>query len=595
MGSRIKEKTLDKRTITGFAIIFASIFFFQSDFYYNKLLGRPSPRQVLEKNQKKAIEQKKETQQVAKTKENSTSISSAPTQTDSDKKSALAKAKTSATPLDTVTIETPLYVCKIDLRGAKIISWKIKGYMPFGVTDTNVYAEIIPENSLGATNLTFNNINCDTLEFNFLGTNTYKKNYKINKEDSLTLKFICTLPTGGKIEKDFLLRGNNWLTDLTVKKYNVGPGKLGIGILGGINSVDKDPNKKPGKRSGPGGYNGFLLWGESVEKVNDFENNVSEYTGLMRWACIREGYFGSAIILDSQRDATVDFERDMNGKILKNMSFVIKEDFENESLKYSFFSGPMKHSLAKSFDVGLEGTIFQGYSWFFRADIWFPSLCGFILWLLNYFYSLTHDYGIAIIFLTIISRVITIPLTLKSQKSMSAMKDLQPKIAAVKAQHKADPTKMNSELMKLYKKHGVSPMGGGCLPMFLQMPIFISLFVSLRKAIELRGAGTFLPWISDLSKPDFIFDLGFSIPMYGSHVGVLPIVMAVATFFQNKMTIKDPNQKMMVYLMPIFFLFMFNSFPAGLNLYWTLSTLIGILQQVIVESRKKTKKQVIVR
>ena len=151
---------------------------------------------------------------------------------------------------------------------------------------------------------------------------------------------------------------------------------------------------------------------------------------------------------------------------------------------------------------------------------------------------------------------------------------------------------MNEEIMALYKEEGVNPLNPGCLPMFLQMPIFIALFVVLRKAIELRGAGTILvPWVHDLSQPESLFSLDKlipgGIPLYGSNLAVLPIIMAVLTYFQNKMTIKDPNQKMLVYFMPVFMLVIFNNFPAGLVLYWTLSSALGLVQQYYTDQKKR--------
>ena len=150
---------------------------------------------------------------------------------------------------------------------------------------------------------------------------------------------------------------------------------------------------------------------------------------------------------------------------------------------------------------------------------------------------------------------------------------------------------MNQETMALYKREGVNPLNPGCLPMLLQMPVFIALFVVLRKAIELRGAATILvPWIHDLSLPEslFSFEKIFpnGIPLYGSNLAVLPIVMAILTYFQNKMTIKDPNQKMMIYFMPVFMLVLFNNFASGLVLYWTSSSALGLIQQYYTEKRR---------
>ena len=151
---------------------------------------------------------------------------------------------------------------------------------------------------------------------------------------------------------------------------------------------------------------------------------------------------------------------------------------------------------------------------------------------------------------------------------------------------------MNEEVMALYKQEGINPFNPGCLPMFLQMPILFALFIVLRKAIELRGAHTVLiPWVKDLSQPESLVSLANiipnGIPMYGNNIALMPIIMAILTFVQNKMTIKDPNQKMMIYFMPIFMPVLFNNFPAGLVLYWTFSNALGILQQYLLDKSIK--------
>ena len=146
--------------------------------------------------------------------------------------------------------------------------------------------------------------------------------------------------------------------------------------------------------------------------------------------------------------------------------------------------------------------------------------------------------------------------------------------------------------MKLYKEHGVNPMGG-CLPLLLQMPILIALFTVFRTTIELRHA-PFIWWITDLSAPDTIFTLPFTIPIYGQYVNVLPVIMALSTILQQKLsgtTSTNPQQKMMMYMMPIMFFFMFNQFPSGLNLYYTLFNLLTVAQQKLIPAKSKPKKQ----
>ena len=198
--------------------------------------------------------------------------------------------------------------------------------------------------------------------------------------------------------------------------------------------------------------------------------------------------------------------------------------------------------------------------------------------MLQFFLSFIPNYGIVIIIFSILVKVILYPLTKKSYSSMKDMQKIQPLMAEIREKYKDEPQRMNSEMMKLYKEHGVNPVGG-CLPMILQMPLLIALFIVFRSTIQLRGA-MFIPgWITDLSQPDTLFMLPFSLPMYGDQFNLLPILMALTMIFQSKMTMQDPKQKMMVYVMPIFMLVIFNRFPSGLNLYYTLFNLLTIIQQ----------------
>jgi YidC/Oxa1 family membrane protein insertase len=213
-------------------------------------------------------------------------------------------------------------------------------------------------------------------------------------------------------------------------------------------------------------------------------------------------------------------------------------------------------------------------------------LAGPILWLMHRFYEFTHNYGVAIILLTVITKVLFFPLTIKSMTSMKAMQALQPQINALRSKYKSDPQRLQRETMELYRTHKVNPLGG-CLPMVVQIPIFYALYVALSVSVEIQNApficfgrlfGVDL-WICDLAAHD---------PTY-----VLPILMGISMFIQQKMTpvMGDPRQAKMMLFMPVVFTFMFLNLPAGLVLYWTLSNVLQIAQQKYMERMsKKTEK-----
>ena len=202
----------------------------------------------------------------------------------------------------------------------------------------------------------------------------------------------------------------------------------------------------------------------------------------------------------------------------------------------------------------------------------------------KFFYNFIPNYGIVIIIFSVLVKIVVYPLTKKSYKSMKEMSRVQPLLAELKEKYKGDPQRLNKETMKLYKEHGINPLGG-CLPMLLQLPLLAALFIVFRSTIQLRGA-TFIPgWIDDLSRADTIFTLPFSLPMYGDQFNILPILMAGSMIFQSKMTMQDPKQKAMVYIMPIFMLLIFNQFPSGLNLYYTMFNVLTIIQQKFIDNK----------
>ena len=254
------------------------------------------------------------------------------------------------------------------------------------------------------------------------------------------------------------------------------------------------------------------------------------------------------------------------------------------------YVGPKEYDRLKALGVGLEKSIYFGSFPIPENNYGIPSLpmewiAVPILWLLGWFRRYTLNYGVAIILLTVLTKVLFFPLTLKSMRSMKAMQVLQPQINALRSKYKSDPQRIQRETMELYREHKVNPLGG-CLPMVVQIPVFYALYVALSVSVEMQNApficfghlfGMHL-WICDLAAQD---------PTY-----VLPILMGVSMFVQQKMTptMGDPRQAKMMLLMPVVFTFMFLNLPSGLVLYWTLSNVLQIGQQLYMERHGMTAK-----
>lgn len=245
------------------------------------------------------------------------------------------------------------------------------------------------------------------------------------------------------------------------------------------------------------------------------------------------------------------------------------------SFKSIIYCGPQNYGILKDIGLGFEGIIHYGT---------FDFISSALLRVMDFFHKITRNWGVALILLSVFIYIFLYPLTLKQMRSMRQMQELQPKIEALKKAHKDNPTKQNKEIMEFYRKNKVNPMGG-CLPMLLQIPIFFGLYQALSRSIALKGSG-FL-WIKDLAEPDRLFLLPQPLPFLGNEINLLPILMAVAMFFQQKLSLKTntaggqamEQQKMMLVLMPVIFGVIFYHFPSGLALYWFLNTGLSTLSQ----------------
>lgn len=244
---------------------------------------------------------------------------------------------------------------------------------------------------------------------------------------------------------------------------------------------------------------------------------------------------------------------------------------EVSSFTMKVFMGPKEYSLLRSTAKDLELLVDYG---------WFAVLAKPLVWLLSASNRVTGNYGIDIIFLTILIKILFYPLTKKSMASMKKMQDLAPIINKLKEKYKDDKVRMNQEMMNLYKTYHVNPMSG-CLPMILQIPVFIALYKGLLVAIELRHSPFFL-WINDLSAPEHLWDIavaGYTIP-----IRLLPLLMGVSMFFQQRLSpsgAMDPTQQKMMMFLPLIFTFMFWGFPTGLTIYWLVNNLLSIGQQIL--------------
>jgi YidC/Oxa1 family membrane protein insertase len=576
-------------------LIFATVAFFSGNtwqkFYYNKILHEPLPATYVSK-----APQEQGTATQAAPPQNAAIAETPPPHA-----AASASVAPSVT-IDTIWVETDKIIAGISERGARIVSLQMKEYNSSHLSKAKVaggYVDLIAKKSAGGAGLSINNSCYDDAMFSPESAIPGNR-IEVAPGSQASLTLVTRDPgSGASIKKQFSFSGDDYKIGFNVSSDQLNNSKVTVSWPAGIAESEMITSGSSGGRGGITEERvAHYCDGTDVEHVKSSKDAKEDHSGFYKWVGVSSKYFFEAIVADTLRDADITIisledtnHLVINGKRsntkLVNYSISYQMTTQGNTASFWFYGGPSRYMDLKKYGLEFQKIMFPVLGWtkmFFWADKWFPPIAEFILWVLLILFKVTKDYGVSILLLTVLSRVVTYPLTQSSMKSMNRMKDLQPKINAIRTKYKSNPQKLNEATMALYKAEGVNPLNPGCLPMFLQMPIFLALFVVLRKAIELRGAGTVLvPWVHDLSQPESVFYFGNllpgGIPMYGSNFAIIPLVMALLTYFQNKMTIKDPNQKMMIYFMPIFMLALFNNFASGLVLYWTLSSGLGLLQQ----------------
>ena len=311
----------------------------------------------------------------------------------------------------------------------------------------------------------------------------------------------------------------------------------------------------------------------------------------IRWISYRQHFFSAILIPESSIKSVKLKSKDLSGdqifeeKFTKyfESSYLLPKQGENINTTFKFYYGPTDYKTLQNLEGDLEASIPMGWGIFgwINKFIFLP-LFGFL--------SSFLSYGIAIIVMTIIVRLLMSPVTYKSYVSQIKMKVLRPDIEAISAKFKDDAVKRQQETMSLYTRAGANPMSG-CIPALIQLPVFYALFSFFPVAFVLRDK-SFL-WADDLSSFDSILDLGFNIPFYGDHVSLFPILASVAIFFYTKMTTGQqpmpqqpgmPNMKIIMYLMPLMMLFFFNNYASGLSLYYFVSNLLTIILMLVIKN-----------
>ncbi|HEY6872095.1 MAG TPA: membrane protein insertase YidC [Geobacteraceae bacterium] len=469
--------------------------------------------------------------------------------------SLLPAAQASVQPAREVVVDTDLYRAVFSSRGGTLKSLLLKKYHDKagpGGKEVALVAEQAPENfTLRSEAQGFAVDPAAVCSVNTDG-------FTVGKGEKRELEFICAYQ-GTTLKKSYTIRGDSYGIDLNQQLVNTGTAKQeGVLRLVLTNQIPQDGKESRFEQHGP-----VTLAGKGVValKVKDLEKGQKSYGNDVRWTGYADKYFLS-VVMAGTGSIGADTIRENKGYIENSISSlaITLNPGESFSLPYKLYFGPKDLDILKAQGNQLEEVIDLG---------WFSAVAKPLLYSLKFLYRYVHNYGIAIIIITVVIKFLFYPLTYKSYKSMKEMQKLQPKMAELKEKYKNDRDALNKAIMDLYQTHKVNPLGG-CLPMLVQMPIFIALYRALMSSIELRHA-PFMLWIQDLAAKD---------PYY-----VTPIVMGATMFIQQKMTPSasmDPTQAKMMMMLPVVFTVMFINMPAGLVVYWLVNNILTIAQQAYI-------------
>jgi YidC/Oxa1 family membrane protein insertase len=563
---------MDKRTLLAVVLSIGVVLIYQS-FFAPTPVKQPTPAQQAATVAQSQVQQIQEAAQ-----------GTSPTASLQQKTAAkLATAQMVTGTEREVVVETSLYSAVFTTRGAALKSFQLKQYKT-ALENTEDLVDIfyrligkgkpVPEGQSRPVelvhvlqgmqrplSLSFPDSTVNIPEDGFYEADSSKIEMTSGAEPR-KLTFSQTFPGEVRVDKIFTFHRDKFSFDLEIKVHNLS--NVPLNQNSGLTwHQDVDP-AAPVDSYGHDGPVSYI--GKSIDRPEVSKLEADKLLGPnVSWGAFESKYFIAALIPQNPSLTSFRMSKDASNLIslgLKGPKQMIPPG-QPGVFSYSLYLGPKDYTILKAQNVGLENAIDFGD--------WLKWLAMPLLIALKFLYGYVHNYGIAIIILTILIKLIFWPLGNKSYKSMKEMQKLQPKMAALREKYKDDKTKLSQESMALYKTHKVNPLGG-CLPMIVQIPVFFGLYKSLLYAIELRHSPLFW-WIQDLSAKD---------PYY-----ITPIIMGGTMFLQQKMTPTgaDPMQAKIMLFMPVIFTFMFLSFPSGLVIYWLFNNIISIGQQIYINKQ----------
>jgi len=564
---------MDKNTLIAIVLIFLMVFLFQF------LFLRP---QLDQKTQEEATSQVEEQKKEEKT----TGVPSEAF----DEEIAEAIPEEDAEQ-KIVQIETKNYIVGISTEGGSIVSLKLKEYVdkdgkPIELVEYEK-KDILP------FEVHFNRLR------NLLSSE--RTLYLMKKEGDYTYTFYRDFKDENgnpfRFSKTFIFKDDEYIFNVQINLRSLNSNEVYLNndgvsytltwgpVLGPISVIQNRYNITTQGYHENGKFH-KVLRGAGGCSLRRSENRYEEISKIVNWVGITNRYFFIGIVPDT-KNYIYSFDQRLEGKFYLGISHPYFKGYEFQD-NFTVYAGPKERKLLKKYGKDFESV---------RSGRILKPIVIFLEWMIKLFHSVTGNYGLAIILMTITIKILLHPLTRKSFESMRRMSALQPKINELRERYKNNPQQLNKETAALYRREKINPMGG-CLPMLLQLPIFYGLYSVLSSMIELRNE-SFL-WIKDLSFPDTVATIRVAIPLLGYRLGgqgftdinILPFVMTGTTLLQSKLTSGNQSgqqAKMMTYMFPLIFFFIFWNMPSGLVLYWTIQNILTIGQQYFIDYRLKKK------
>jgi YidC/Oxa1 family membrane protein insertase len=489
-----------------------------------------------------------------------------------------SEARTAA-PVRTITVKTPLYTAALNTEGGGIASFLLSGYKDAPGPTGNPLDILGGKEPLRPTLSLYHDEDRPPLPFPLDFASNAPGEITVKDGETRSVLLTWASKSGVRVTREYVFHGDRYEFEVRVQTTNgsreplsVRPGLELEQVFRGELAGDSYSFHGVVVGAGKSGLKRYDLKDVSKGKVEK---------GPVRWYAADAKYFTWIVLPEREWAVTRASLEGADGiRIAAADSAATLQPGDTVRAGSRVFAGPKRSALLEATGKDLPDLIDFG---------WFAVVAKPLVFLMKASNRVTGNYGIDIILLTILIKILFYPLTQKSMSSMRKMQELGPVLKTLKEKYKGDTQRLNQETMNLYKTYKINPLSG-CLPMVAQIPVFIALYKGLLVTIELRHAPFFL-WMNDLSAPEHLWDIavaGYSVP-----IRLLPLLMGVSMFIQQKMTPSsgmDPTQQKMMLFMPLIFTFMFWSFPTGLVIYWLVNNVLAIGQQVIYNRKAEAAK-----